>query len=161
MNWLINLTGKKDGFRGADWVIESNNLMHKVVHAGGGANRTLENVIKESPLILAYRQAYEAVEANFHLTKSTLHHPPPNMTNTLAMMRAHIEKHQIYSHITGRTLSLVPTNSVTEGVRLGMLRSVAARLNEPSDDGDGDEGADIDWDNESAFTDSELGADDE
>jgi hypothetical protein len=38
MNWLINLTGKKDGFRGADWVIESNNLMHKVVHAGRGAN---------------------------------------------------------------------------------------------------------------------------
>lgn len=71
MNWLVNPRGIPGGFRGVDWVIERNNLMHKVIHAGGGSNRTLDNIIKESPLILVYQQVYDVVEASFNLTKST------------------------------------------------------------------------------------------
>jgi hypothetical protein len=90
MNWLANPTGTVGGFRGVDWVVERNNLMHKVVHAGGGSNRTLKNVIKESPLIVVYQQIHEVIEQSFNLTKSTLRHPPPPMAKTLAMLRTHV-----------------------------------------------------------------------
>ncbi|KAG9078878.1 hypothetical protein FS749_009064 [Ceratobasidium sp. UAMH 11750] len=85
-NWLVNPTGKIGGFRGMDWVIELNNLMHKVIHAGGSSNRTLVNILKESPLIEIYRHLYEVIEKTFNMTKSTLHHPEPQMNNTLAML---------------------------------------------------------------------------
>jgi hypothetical protein len=32
MNWLVNPTGQKDGFRGVDWVVELMNLYTKVSH---------------------------------------------------------------------------------------------------------------------------------
>jgi len=31
-NWLSNPTGKADGFRGYDWLMEQNNLYTKVSH---------------------------------------------------------------------------------------------------------------------------------
>ncbi|KAB5592161.1 hypothetical protein CTheo_4426 [Ceratobasidium theobromae] len=119
MNWLVNPTGAEGGFRGVDWVVERNNLMHKVIHAGGGSNRTLENIIKESPLIMIYQQIHEVVEGCFNMTKPTLRHPPPPMAKTLAMLREHIKKHDMHSHIHGRTLSTAPLNSITEGALLG------------------------------------------
>lgn len=140
MNWLANPTGVEGGFRGVNWVVERNNLMHKVVHAGGGSNRTLDNIIKESPLILVYQQIHEVVEASFNLTKSTLRHPPPQMANTLAMLRGHIKKHNMHSQIQGRKLSTAPLNAVAEGALLGTKERSEEEAGEPGglDEGTGE-----------------------
>lgn len=91
MNWLVNPLGRVMGFRGVDWLVELNNLytkvgclstlfaryliFTKVIHAGGSSNRTIDHIIKESPLIELYRDCHMAVENGFHLTQSATHHP--------------------------------------------------------------------------------------
>jgi hypothetical protein len=132
MNWLVNPTGVFNGFRGADWVVERNNMMHKVIHSGGGANRTLDNIIKESTLILVFQRAHEIIERNFHITKSTLHHAPPSMENTLGQLQMHIRQQQMHSHIHGRKLSSLPANSIVAGLLIGLGKSG----NEPRDEED-------------------------
>jgi hypothetical protein len=156
-NWLVNPTGKSDGFRAADWVVERNNLMHKVVHAGDGPNRTVENIVKESTLIEVYEQAHDIVETNFYLTKSTLWHSPPAMENTLAMLQKHIQGRNLHSHISGRKIASPPVNSVVGGLALGtgMFDQVE---DEPLDEGNnegGDEGI-TDEDSASAVTASDV-----
>lgn len=78
-NWLVNPTGKGDGFRGVDWVVERNNFMHKCLHSGAGSNHTLQNLIKESPLIVDYQNVHGMIEKSFWLRERTVYHPPPIM----------------------------------------------------------------------------------
>src|SRR6185295_970894 len=103
-NWLVNPTGKPDGFRGVDWVVERNNYMHKCLHSGSGVNRTFENLMKESPLIEEYQAVHGIVEENFYLTQQTLRHPPPVMKTNLAMLWRYIEAENMNLHQAGRTL---------------------------------------------------------
>ncbi|THV04168.1 hypothetical protein K435DRAFT_649856 [Dendrothele bispora CBS 962.96] len=79
MNWLVNPSGKSKGFRAVDWLVELNNLYTKVIHAGGSSNRTIDHIIKESPLIELYRQCHMAIEKGFYLNHQTVRHAPPDM----------------------------------------------------------------------------------
>ncbi|KAG1844781.1 hypothetical protein F4604DRAFT_1884396 [Suillus subluteus] len=54
MNLLCNPMGKSLSFRPVDWLVERNNLYTKVIFAGTGPNRTIEHIIKQSPLIEVY-----------------------------------------------------------------------------------------------------------
>ncbi|KXN92518.1 hypothetical protein AN958_05373 [Leucoagaricus sp. SymC.cos] len=54
-NMLVNPTGQPDSFRAIDWVIEHNNLYTKQIYGGQFSNKTVEHVIKESPLIETYK----------------------------------------------------------------------------------------------------------
>ncbi|KAG8695712.1 hypothetical protein FRC08_007595 [Ceratobasidium sp. 394] len=149
-NWLVNPTGKLDGFRGADWMVERNNLMHKVNHAGSGSNRTVEHMIKESTLIDIYARSNEVVEENFYLTKATLWHSPPAMGSTLAMQQKHIRDQKLHSHVSGRILSSPPMNSVAGGLGMGtesMEEEGGASFEEEADSED-EEGVETDNDSE-------------
>lgn len=116
LHWLVNPTGKKDGFRGVDWVVERNNFMHKCLYSGSSSNRTLENLIKQSPLIMQYQRAHSIVEKNFYLTERTIRHPPPLMKQTLARVQHHLHENEMNSHQPGRTLPRAPKNAIAAGV---------------------------------------------
>jgi hypothetical protein len=139
MNWLVNPKGVANGFRGADWVVERNNLMHKVIHAGSGSSRTLDNIIEESPLIRVYQQALELVEQNFHITQSTLHHAPLSMENTLGLLQLHVQDWKMHSHIRGRVLSTLPANAIIGGLEKG-LKKLQKMSSEPEQDESESEG---------------------
>ncbi|KAF8593382.1 hypothetical protein BDV93DRAFT_461316 [Ceratobasidium sp. AG-I] len=146
MNWLSNPTGKIDGFWGMDWIVERNNLMHKVIHAGGGSNRTLENIIKESPLIVTYQEVHGTIQEWFYLTKSTLNHPPPAISNTLAFLRKHIREQKFLSHVAGRKLSCPPVDPIVRGallsaetMDLGLMGDEGALEGENDSEGSGND----------------------
>jgi hypothetical protein len=67
-NWLVNPTGKPDGFCGADWLVELNNLYTKVIHSGAGSNYMIKRIIEEFILIDLYRKCHIIVENGFYLT---------------------------------------------------------------------------------------------
>ncbi|KDQ05606.1 hypothetical protein BOTBODRAFT_122501 [Botryobasidium botryosum FD-172 SS1] len=117
LNWFVNPTGKPDGFRGVDWVIERNNLRHKHTYSGQGPNRTMKFIIKQSPLIDLYQSTHHLIEQGFSLTGRTLKHPPPLMKKTLEHLRSYMEDRQVHTFKPGRKLG---KKRATDAIRAGM-----------------------------------------
>ncbi|KDQ12458.1 hypothetical protein BOTBODRAFT_56741 [Botryobasidium botryosum FD-172 SS1] len=104
LNWLVNPTGKPDGFRGVDWVLEWNNLRHKRTHSGQGPNQTIRYIIKQSPLVEVFQNTHKVIEVGFALTSRTLKHPPPVMKKTLEHVRSYMESEKMLTLQRGRKL---------------------------------------------------------
>ncbi|KAH7902832.1 hypothetical protein BJ138DRAFT_1021471, partial [Hygrophoropsis aurantiaca] len=113
MNLLCNPTGKPNEFRAVDWLVERNNLYTKVIFPGGGPNRTIDNIIKESPLIEVYRHCHVTVENAFHLQYRTLRHSPPDMTKTIQRLTSRIKEKSPHSFKPGHSaLRSIPDQMV-------------------------------------------------
>ncbi|KAG9074738.1 hypothetical protein FRC06_010495, partial [Ceratobasidium sp. 370] len=115
-NWFANPTGKVDGFRGVDWIIERDNYFQKRLYSGSGSNRTPEHLRKESVLVEDYHAVHGIMEKNFYLTPQTTLHPPPVTKTSLNIVRMYIEGEEMCSHHAGRTLSSPPVNAFAAGV---------------------------------------------
>ncbi|KAG8735079.1 hypothetical protein FRC11_003459, partial [Ceratobasidium sp. 423] len=143
-NWLANPTGKPDGFRGVDWVVERNNYMHKCLHSGSGVNRTLDYLTKQSPLIQDYQAVHGIIETQMYLSGSTVWHPPPIMKTSLAVLRTHLEGEKMSSPQPGRVLSTPLSNAIADGVAatLSVPENSCFGFEEDSVEGERDGGAD-------------------
>ncbi|KAG9121427.1 hypothetical protein FRC07_002625 [Ceratobasidium sp. 392] len=119
-NWLINPTGKPDGFRGVDWVVERNNFMSKCLYSGSSSNHSVKRLVKESPLIMDYQNIHGIVERSYGLTERTVYHPPPVMKETLGRLIVHLQTEKMNSHRPGRVLPRAPVNAIAAGVQLGV-----------------------------------------
>ncbi|KAG8689746.1 hypothetical protein FRC09_012274 [Ceratobasidium sp. 395] len=119
-NWLVNPTGKADGFRGVDWLAERNNFMSKCLYSGSSSNHTAQRLIKESPLIVDYQNIHGIVERSYGLTERTVYHPRPVMKETLARLLEHLRAQKMNSHCPGRVLPRAPVNAIAAGVQLGV-----------------------------------------
>jgi hypothetical protein len=117
--WLVNPTGKGDGFRGVDWLVERNNFMHKCLHSGASSNHTLQNLIKESPLIVDYQNVHAMIEKIFCLRERTVYHPPPLVKETLAKLQGYLQGEEMNLHRAGRSLPHVPVNAIAAGITTG------------------------------------------
>lgn len=114
MNSLVNPTGRKEHFRGVDWVIEHNNLYIKRIFGGSGSNHTVNQMIEASPLIEVYKDIRQQFEDMFNLTHKTSRHSPPNMKLTFQKLREYMEKYNSNDFIRGRdaTQNLVNTMGI-------------------------------------------------
>ncbi|KAI0683240.1 hypothetical protein BC835DRAFT_1409447 [Cytidiella melzeri] len=83
LNWLCNPTGRHDGFRAVDWLVELMNLYIKVVYGSSGYARTFQLILKQSPLIEVFRRIHQTMQDNFHLLHRSVRHAPPDLTNTI------------------------------------------------------------------------------
>ncbi|KAI0702312.1 hypothetical protein BC835DRAFT_1411137 [Cytidiella melzeri] len=83
LNWLCNPTGRHDGFRAVDWLVELMNLYIKVVYGSSGYARTFQLILKQSPLIEIFRRIHQTMQDNFHLLHRSVRHAPPDLTNTI------------------------------------------------------------------------------
>src|ERR1700723_3874739 len=117
MNWLCNPTGKADGFRGIDWLVELMNLYTKVVYGSSGPARTFQLILKQSPLIETFRHVHLIVQDNFHLLHRTVRHAPPDIRNTLKVLCEMLEQHQAYEFVHDRTACDL-TNHLTDGMHV-------------------------------------------
>ncbi|KIJ27529.1 hypothetical protein M422DRAFT_62013 [Sphaerobolus stellatus SS14] len=102
MNWLVNPTGRPDGFRAVDWLVELANKYTKVIYGGKFSNRTLHLMIKQSPLIEVFRGVHHLVEDWLHIAKRTKKHADRNMENTLKKLSMYMKDGQAHVQIPGR-----------------------------------------------------------
>ena len=137
-NWLVNPTGKEDGFRGVDWLVELNNLYTKVIYGGSGSNYTLKRVLEESILIDLYRQCHVSVENGFFLLHRTIRHSPPDMTKTLVKLGQHYSQIEPHVFKTGRKSYSVMIDLIWEGISIYSVEGMMEVEKDGSDDVDGE-----------------------
>ncbi|KAH7913660.1 hypothetical protein BJ138DRAFT_1001804, partial [Hygrophoropsis aurantiaca] len=117
-NLLCNPTGKPHAFRAVDWLVERNNLYTKVIYAGTGPNRTIDHIIKESPLIEVYRNCHVTIENTFHLIHRTIRHSPPDMTKTIQKLAQRITETSPNVFTAGRNVKYSVGDKMAEGIML-------------------------------------------
>ncbi|KAF8328525.1 uncharacterized protein EI90DRAFT_2828434, partial [Cantharellus anzutake] len=96
-HWVCNPSGRPDGFRGVDWLVERNNLYTKavthlpqVIIGGSSSNRTLTHIINQSSLIETYRMVHVNIEQNFYIKHRGTQHAPAKMEVMLQMLQERI-----------------------------------------------------------------------
>ncbi|KAG8723611.1 hypothetical protein FRC09_002576 [Ceratobasidium sp. 395] len=142
-NWLANPTGKIDGFRGVDWIIERDNYFQKRLYSGSSSNRTPEHLRKESVLIEENQAVHGIMERNFHLAPQTMLHPPPIMKTSLNIVRNYLEGEKMSSHQSGRVFSSPPINAVAGGVAKATRSAGALTDDEEGAGAEGGDGSEI------------------
>jgi hypothetical protein len=116
MNSLVNPTGRKDGFRGKDWVIEHNNLYIKQIFGGSGSNHTVDRIIDASPLIEVYKDIWHQFKQMFCLTHKTSRHYPPKMKVTFKRLCECMEQEEVNEFIAGRQKGHALVNTIQVGM---------------------------------------------
>lgn len=127
-NWLVNPTGKHNGFRGADWLVERNNLFTKVIYGGSGSNCTIEHIIKESILIDLFRICHVTIENGFYLTHRTIKRSPPDMSRTLQILADNYRKVQAHSFTPNHKSKCVISDKIMEGIGEFDVRKSGIRM---------------------------------
>jgi hypothetical protein len=115
-NWLVNPTGKPDGFRGADWLVKLNNLYTKVIYGGAGSNYTIKCIIEESILIDLYRKCHIIVQNGFYLTHRTIRHAAPEMGKTLQVLDESLQHVKPHIFEPGREANCEATDYIVESM---------------------------------------------
>ncbi|TFK59389.1 hypothetical protein BDN72DRAFT_780820 [Pluteus cervinus] len=101
-NILANPTGKSDGFRGIDWMLEHQNLYIKRIYCGSGSNRTLDHIISQSPLIEVYKETRREFEEMFDINHNGTQHSKANMERTFLRLTTYMEQYGTVERIAGR-----------------------------------------------------------
>ncbi|KIM36264.1 hypothetical protein M413DRAFT_427697 [Hebeloma cylindrosporum] len=114
-NWLVNPNGKMNSFRGADWCNELLNLWTKVEHGGTGSNRTVDYIIKESPLVQTYQNIRKTIDKNFLLNRLATSHTGPNMLKTFQETMEHLSKHNPHKIQPGRKTARTILDAIDRG----------------------------------------------
>ncbi|EKM77433.1 hypothetical protein AGABI1DRAFT_130514 [Agaricus bisporus var. burnettii JB137-S8] len=129
LNSLFNPTGRKDHFRGVDWVIEHNNLYIKRIFGGLGSNHTVDRMVEASPLIEVYKDVRIQFEQMFCLTHKTSRHSPPKMKLTFRKLQKYMEKYDTNIFIPGRETqnSLIDTNEIGTTKLMKTIEDARAR----------------------------------
>ncbi|XP_006457028.1 hypothetical protein AGABI2DRAFT_78952 [Agaricus bisporus var. bisporus H97] len=134
MNILVNPTGRPNHFRAVDWVIELNNLYIKRIHGGQYSNRSVERMIKESPLIETYKDIRRQLEDMFCLGRTTTHHSPTDMKSTFDRLAEYLIKEKTNEYIQGREAEHEVKDMMAEGLqKIAMGETNLAKNNETED----------------------------
>ncbi|EJD48117.1 hypothetical protein AURDEDRAFT_61212 [Auricularia subglabra TFB-10046 SS5] len=102
-SWIINPSGKPEGGRGVDWLVELYNLYIKVIHSGASSNFGIDQIIKVSPLVKLYKTVFNNFMFNYHLLGRTVRHAPPNMAETLERLGRRVRRDAAMAFTPGRT----------------------------------------------------------
>ncbi|KZS95038.1 hypothetical protein SISNIDRAFT_408834 [Sistotremastrum niveocremeum HHB9708] len=101
-SWLVNPTGKPDGYRGVDWLVERNNLATKSIYSGKSSNHTVATLIKRSPLIEILRQCHLLIDRNFALAHKNDKHKRPSISKNNERLHKKYEEDRVFEYIIGR-----------------------------------------------------------
>ncbi|KAK7462875.1 hypothetical protein VKT23_007454 [Stygiomarasmius scandens] len=111
-NWLVNLTGKANGFKEVDLLQEHTNFWIKVIYNAKGVNRSWEWLSMISVCIYSLRDAMRKVQSSFNIPVYGTRHTIPDMSNEIRRIADKLQEEKIQEHISSR-----PANSEVEPVR--------------------------------------------
>ncbi|KAF8660073.1 hypothetical protein AX16_001667, partial [Volvariella volvacea WC 439] len=93
-----------------------------VIYGGEGSNYTVKRIIKESILIMIYRNSHSIFDKNFFLNKLTLAHSDPDMQFSYEKALEVLQKCGVHEYIAGRTsvYSLPDAIDIGNGMLIGL-----------------------------------------
>ncbi|KAJ3964054.1 hypothetical protein EV361DRAFT_812694 [Lentinula raphanica] len=111
-NWLVNLTGRANGFKEVDLLQEHSNFWVKIVYGAKGANRNWEWLTMISVCIYSLREALRTVQKTFNIPIYGTQHTTPDMENEIFLISEKLKEENIQQHIPNW-----PANTQVEPVR--------------------------------------------
>jgi hypothetical protein len=152
LNWLCNPSGRRDGFRAVDWLVELNNLyikvsvvvstvlllsdVQQVVYSGEGPNRTIKRILDQSGIIEIYRNCHENIENNFEISQRTVNHAKLNMDADIHAMRVALAATKAQEFTDKRKTEMVDDNYIRGYELLGMKKGWLVSKGEEEEDAD-------------------------
>ena len=141
-------------WRAVDWCVELNNLFTKVreglftlqpcsyrgqaKNGGKGPNRTVEQIILESPLVQVYRNIQKIIQTDFGHTHLTSNHGAPNMVKTFSKLQEILRTSSPHTVHMGRKSRHVIDDLSDKGLAM-MEKVLSAEGNESENGLDRDE----------------------
>ncbi|THU79910.1 hypothetical protein K435DRAFT_696822 [Dendrothele bispora CBS 962.96] len=111
-NWLVNLTGKPNGFKEVDLLQEHTNFWIKVIYDAKGVNRSWEWLSMISVCIYSLRDAMRKVQTSFDIPVYGTRHTIPDMSNEIRRITMKLQEEKIQQHVSSR-----PANNEVEPVK--------------------------------------------
>ncbi|KAJ3912762.1 hypothetical protein F5877DRAFT_53531 [Lentinula edodes] len=111
-NWLVNLTGRANGFKEVDLLQEHTNFWIKMVYGAKGVNRNWEWLTMISVCIYSLREALRTVQKTFDIPIYGTQHTTPNMEKEVQLIAEKLKEEKIQEYVLDR-----PANAEVELVR--------------------------------------------
>ncbi|KAF8824700.1 hypothetical protein HHX47_DHR7000515 [Lentinula edodes] len=111
-NWLVNLTGRANGFKEVDLLQEHTNFWIKTVYGAKGVNRNWEWLTMISVCIYSLREALRTVQKTFDIPIYGTQHTTPNMEKEVQLIAEKLKEEKIQEYVLDR-----PANAEVELVR--------------------------------------------
>ncbi|TCD65951.1 hypothetical protein EIP91_001981 [Steccherinum ochraceum] len=128
-NWLVNTTGKPDGFLPVDLLQEHLNYWIKIIYRAHGSNASWEWLANIAPTIEILRRL--ATQMNRDLgSRQGSKHATPDLWRDISVLMKSLKDHNVYGYEPGRVIedkdgnSLPARNIISEGWN-GLKQAVA------------------------------------
>ncbi|KIJ25074.1 hypothetical protein M422DRAFT_273994 [Sphaerobolus stellatus SS14] len=104
-NWLVNLSGKPNGWKEVDLLQEHQNYWNKSVYNAKGSNKSWDWLSMISTCVYILRDAMRTVHEAFDITPSGNRHSSPNMAKEIALIAEYLHTEKLHTYISGRGIN--------------------------------------------------------
>ncbi|KAF5335492.1 hypothetical protein D9611_012206 [Ephemerocybe angulata] len=101
-NWLVNLSGKPNGFKEIDLLQEHHNFWLKIIYSAKGSNQSWKWLSLVSVCLFALRDVIKQVQRSFKTPYNGKKHTSPSIQADVAKLRGHLETHTIQTFTPDR-----------------------------------------------------------
>ncbi|KII90070.1 hypothetical protein PLICRDRAFT_108798 [Plicaturopsis crispa FD-325 SS-3] len=101
-NWLVNLTGKINGFKEIDLLQEHQNFWAKVIYNAKGVNRSWAWLAMVTVVIFTLRDVMRNAQSQFKIPHHGVSHSHPNAKVDIQTLRDWLEQHKLQSYVKNR-----------------------------------------------------------
>ncbi|PBK71025.1 hypothetical protein ARMSODRAFT_987944 [Armillaria solidipes] len=98
MNWLANLTGKRNSFKEMDLLQEHQNFWLKVIYSRSGANRSWKWISMISVSVFILCKVIHKVQCEYQTPYNSITHTNPSANEDIQTMHNYLEVHRLQSH---------------------------------------------------------------
>ncbi|KAJ7696136.1 hypothetical protein B0H16DRAFT_1706433 [Mycena metata] len=130
-NWLVNLTGRLNGFKPVDLLQEHQNFWAKIIYNAKGTNKSWKWLSMISVCIFTLRHAMQTVQTSFKIPAYGVKHKTPPINEEVALIAEALRENSIQSYVEGRPVNdhVTPVcDLVKEGVLYADGRKVFHRF---------------------------------
>ncbi|THU87114.1 hypothetical protein K435DRAFT_682268 [Dendrothele bispora CBS 962.96] len=101
-NWLVNLTGKRDGFKEVDLLQEHQNFWAKIIYSAKGTNRSWEWLSMITVCIFELRNAMRTVQKSFKISSLSTQHTVPDMSKEIETLAEALKVNKVQEYVSDR-----------------------------------------------------------
>ncbi|KAL1750636.1 hypothetical protein FB107DRAFT_294459 [Schizophyllum commune] len=145
-NWLVNLTGRSDGFKEVDLMQEHQNFWAKIIYMAKGSNKSWDWLALVTVCIFTLRDAMRTVQSAFNIPHYGITHTVPAMTREVQALADLLEQEALQSYVPNRPGNdCVAPNfraDTRKATNLGHDGGVEAMDEDGLEEHEGDEGED-------------------